>query len=168
MSNVDVYTILTLLNLKKFPRNSSLAQFSLYPALHGFISFTTPCGDEPFSQHGWTWYFFKIFELYHILNMDLPHNLTSPEKLYEEVSSKVTNLWHYIQKRDIPGLKLELQWKKQCYGPKSYCHCNQEDCNYSKYVLKESTVIVKNDFGLEAFKLFILNEKSWIENFSKD
>ena len=40
--------------------------------------------------------------------------------------------------------------------------------NYSKYVLKESTIIVKNDFGLEAFKLFILNEKSWIENFSKD
>ena len=41
-------------------------------------------------------------------------------------------------------------------------------CNYSKYVLKESTLIVKNNFGLEAFRRFILNEKSWIENFSKD
>ena len=107
--------------------------------------------------------------------MDLPHNPTSPAKNYEEVSSKVTNLWHYVQSRDIPGLKLELRWKKQCYGswctvrwfPKSYCHCN-EDCNYGKHVLKESTIIVKNDFGLEALKLFILNEKSWIENFSND
>ena len=108
--------------------------------------------------------------------MDLPHNLTSPEKIYEQVSSDITDLWNYVQKRDIPGLKLELQWKKQCYGawctvqwfPRSYCHCNKEDCNYGKYVLKESTVIVKNNFSLEAFKHFILNEKSWIENFSKD
>ena len=48
--------------------------------------------------------------------MDLPHNPTSPEKIYEEVSSDVTDLWNYIQKWDIPGLELELWWKKQCYG----------------------------------------------------
>ena len=108
--------------------------------------------------------------------MDLPHNPTSPQKIYEEVSSEVTDLWNYVQKQNIPGLKLELRWKKQLYGawctvrwfPRSYCHCNAENCNYGKYVLKESTLIVKNDFGLESFRLFVLNEKSWIENFSKD
>ena len=95
---------------------------------------------------------------------------------HKKVSSEVTHLWNYIQKRDIPGLKLELRWKKQFYSawctvrrfPRSYCHCNDENCNYSKYVLKESTLIVKNNFSLEAFRHFILNEKSWIENFSKD
>ena len=108
--------------------------------------------------------------------MDLPHNPTSPQKIYEEVSSEVTHLWNCVQKRNIPGLKLELPWKKQLYGawctvrwfPRSYCHCNNENCNYGKYVLKESTLIVKNDFGLEAFRRCVLNEKSWIENFSKD
>ena len=108
--------------------------------------------------------------------MHLPHNPTSPQKIYEEVSSEVTDLWNYIQKRNIPGLKLELRLKKQLYGvsctvrwfPRSYYHCNAENCNYGKYVLKESTLIVKNDFGLESFRLFVLNEKSWIENFSKD
>ena len=74
-----------------------MAHFSLYPALRGFISFTTPCGDEPFWQHFLTWYFFKLFELYHILDMNLPHNPTSQEKIYEEVSSQVTHLWNYIQ-----------------------------------------------------------------------
>ena len=115
-----------------------------------------------------TLYFFKLFELYDIVKMDLPHNPTSPQKIYQEISSEVTYLWNYVQKQDIPGLKLELQWKKQFYGawctvwwfPRSYCHCNDENCNYGKYVLKESTLIVKNDFGLEVFRHFILNEKS--------
>ena len=107
--------------------------------------------------------------------MDLPHNPTSPEKNYEEVSSKVTNLWHYIQKQDIPGLKLNYGGRSNAMvhgtlfgGFQNHTVIAMKKTNYGKHVLKESTIIVKNDFGLEALKLFILNEKSWIENFSND
>ena len=105
--------------------------------------------------------------------MDLPHNPTSAHKLYESVGSEARHLWLYIQKQHMPGIKVEIKWKKQPYGawftvrwfPKSYCHCKEEDCYDGKYVLKETTIVVKNDFGLEALKRFIIAEKSWLNNF---
>ena len=108
--------------------------------------------------------------------MDLPHNPTSPLGLYEAVSTEVSNLWAYIQNRDIPGLKVEIKWKKQFYGawctirwfPRLYCHCNEEGCHDGKYVLKETTMLIKNDFGLESFKRFVASEKSWLEHFCKE
>ena len=110
-----------------------------------------------------------------IMQLDLPHTPTSPLQLYEAVSTEVSNLWAYIQKRDIPGLKVEIRWKKQIYGtwctvrwfPCLYCHCNGDSCD-GKFVLKETTMLIKNDFSLEAFKHFVVSEKSWIENFCKD
>ena len=106
--------------------------------------------------------------------MDLPHTPTSPQKLYECVTSEATDLWHYILKQNIPGMKVEIKWKKQFYGawctvrwfPKSYCRCKEEDCDNGKYILKETTMFVKSDFGLEVLKRFMIAEKSWINNFS--
>ena len=108
--------------------------------------------------------------------MDFPHTPTTPLQIYQAVTSEVNSLWYYIQQRDIPGMKPEIQWKKQCYGawctvhwfPTSYCHCKDKDCTDGKYILKESTIIVKNDSTLEALKRFMLAEKSWIDNFSRD
>ena len=108
--------------------------------------------------------------------MDLPHNPSSPDKLYEAVSSEVSHLWHYIQNQDIPSMKVEIKWKKQCYGawctvrwfPRLYCHCNEEQCSDGKFVIKETKIIVKNDFGLELFRRFITSEKSWIDNFCRE
>ena len=105
--------------------------------------------------------------------MDLPHNPSSPDKLYEAVTQQVNNLWHYIQNRNMPSLKVEIRWKKQSYGawctvrwfPRLYCHCKEEECDQGKYSLKETTIIIKNDFGLESLKHFMVSEKSWIENF---
>lgn len=107
--------------------------------------------------------------------MDLPHNPSTPEQLYDHVDTGVKDLWAYIQNREIPGLKSEIKWKKQPYGawctvrwtPKNYCHCEDPTCVMNKYVLKETTVVVKNDFGLESFRHFILAEKQWIDNFVK-
>ena len=110
-----------------------------------------------------------------IMQLDLPHTPTSPLQLYEAVSTEVSNLWAYIQKRLIPGLKVEIRWKKQIYGtwctvcwfPRLYCHCKGESCD-GKFVLKETTMLIKNDFSLEAFKHFVVSEKSCLENFCKD
>lgn len=108
--------------------------------------------------------------------MDLPHNPTSPELLYQQVNTEVQNLWAYIKSCPIASLSPEIRWKKQPYGawcivrwkPKTYCHCLDATCSMGKYVLKETTIIVKNDFSLEAFKHFITVEKQWIQNFVKD
>lgn len=107
--------------------------------------------------------------------MDLPHTPSTPQDLYQHVNLEVQNLWAYIQNREIPGLKAEIRWKKQPYGascsviwkPKSYCHCTDTTCFMGKYVLKETTLSVKNDFSLEAFRHFIVAEKHWIDNFVK-
>ena len=107
--------------------------------------------------------------------MDLPHQPTSPQKIYEAVTKEVNNLWAYIQARNLPGFKVEITWKKQEYGawctvrwfPKSYCHCKEPGCFLGKYVVKETHFTVKSDFSLEAFCHFIVSEKSWIDNFAQ-
>ena len=108
--------------------------------------------------------------------MDLPHSPSSPQKLFQEVEKEVHQLWAFIQNRKIPGIKPELRWKKQPYGakcnviwtPKLYCHCLDFTCPDGKYIVKETALIVKNDFTLEAFRHFIKSEKQWIQNFVQD
>ena len=105
--------------------------------------------------------------------MDLPHNPTCPEQLYQQVQKEVKDLWAYIQNRKIPAISSEIRWKKQPYGAyctviwksKNHCHCDDKSCLMGKYVLKETTVKVKNNFSLEALRHFISSEKQWLENF---
>ena len=108
--------------------------------------------------------------------MDLQHTPTSPEQIYKEVSTVVKKLWEDLKDTEMPGVKCEIKWKKQPYGawctitwfPRMYCHCSDSTCCQGKYPLKECTVIVKNDFGIEAFRHFIRSEWQWAMNFMKD
>ena len=56
--------------------------------------------------------FANLFEI----DMDLPHNPTCPEQLYQQVQKEVKDLWVYIQNRQIPAISSEIRWKKQPYG----------------------------------------------------
>lgn len=118
---------------------------------------------------------YRAVEFFVIFTMDLPHTPTPPHKLYEAVTAEVSNLHQYILSREITGIKSEIRWKKQFYGAwctvrwfrRSHCNCKEEGCHDPQYLLKETTMYIKNDFSLESFKRFIESEKSWINNFCK-
>ena len=100
----------------------------------------------------------------------------SPEQIFKEVSSSVAEFGQYVKNSDIPDLKVQIKWKKQPFGawctiryfPTSYCRCQDSACHYGKYAVKEATIIVKNNFCMEAFKHFIIAEKQWLDNFVKE
>ena len=104
--------------------------------------------------------------------VDLPHNPSSPIKLYQIVKKGATDLWEYTKERYIPGLKLHIKYKKQPYGasctvtwfPRTYCHCNQDEC-LGQYPLREVTMIVNNDFAVASFEHSLMAEKHWLQNF---
>ena len=100
---------------------------------HGYAIFCqlifthVPVLNKPFLK--------KLFKNFvKINNMDFPHTPTTPLQIYEAVTSEANSLWYYIQQRDIPGMKPEIRWKKQCYGAwctirwflTSYCHCKDK------------------------------------------
>ena len=108
--------------------------------------------------------------------MDFPHTPTNPDLLFIRVQTEVKKLWAYVDELHIPGINLEIRWKKQVYGgwcilrwkPKNYCHCKDPTCFMGKCVMKETKMIIRDDFSFEAFVHVINCEKQWINNFVKE
>jgi len=106
--------------------------------------------------------------------MDLPHQPSSPDRLFTETLSLTTEFAIEIESKELSvdfhvrvterpyGARVELVWM-----PFNYCKCLEEDCTQGQYDLLQQIFRVKNDWGLEALQRWLEGQKKFSCHFDK-